>query len=552
MKKINISKSTVFKLIAIIVVVLVLGFVVLTMILPQSQQVSQMGMSATTQMSTLNSAIQSNKSIGIMAENTDGMMQPVQDEEFNTERYTHNEENEFKSVKASPVSTFSVDVDTAAYSNIRRYINEGQLPPSDAVRLEEMINYFDYKYEDTQDEHPFSTHVEITKCPWNEKHELALVNLKAKKIENKEMPNNNLVLLVDTSGSMSDPNKLPLLKEALKMLVEGLTIKDKISIVTYAGSEKCLLEGVTADRKGTIFEALDNLESGGSTNGEGGIKLAYKIASENFIKEGNNRVILATDGDLNVGITDPNELNKFIKDYADKGVFITTAGFGGGNYNDTSMEEIANKSNGNYVYIDSEKEAKKVFIEAMTGTLVTVAKDVKIQVEFNPSKVKEYRLIGYENRILNTEDFNNDKKDAGEIGAGHTVTALYELITADSEESITKVDDLKYQQNNVIPSKDWFDLKLRYKKPNENESKLITYSVTDEMYKTELSNNLRFASSVVEWGLLLKDSKYKGNASVENIISKAQDSAGEDEYKKEFIELVKKYKDITSKDNKRE
>ena len=398
---------------------------------------------------------------------------------FNTEGYASVNENGFKNVKNNPLSTFSIDVDNASYSNIRRFINMGELPPADAVRIEEMINYFKYDYPEPKGEHPFSVYTELAVCPWNKKHQLLHVGLRGKSIDKSSLPPSNLVFLIDVSGSMSDPNKLPLLKSAFGLLVNELRAQDRVAIVVYAGAAGLVLESTPGNRKEAIMAAIDNLEAGGSTAGGAGLKLAYAEAEKNFVKGGNNRIILATDGDFNVGESSNGGMERLVEEKRELGVFITVLGFGMGNVKDDKMEIIADKGNGNYSYIDNLQEARKVLVREFGGTLFTIAKDVKFQIEFNPAKVKSYRLIGYENRLLNDEDFNDDTKDAGEMGAGHNVTALYELIPAGSDEKIPSVDPLKYQvsgsndykENDL--SDEYLTIKIRYKKPDGNTSMLL-------------------------------------------------------------------------------
>lgn len=459
-------------------------------------------------------------------------------ENFNTESYDVINENIFKDVVNNPLSTFSVDVDRASYSNVRRFLTQSQKPVKDAVRIEELINYFDYDYPQPKNGHPFSITIEADKCPWNTKHQLFLVGLKGENINENEIPANNLTFLIDVSGSMSSANKLPLLKQAFKYLVENLRPQDRVAIVVYAGAAGVVLESTPGNQKEKIIAALDMLQAGGSTAGGEGINLAYKIAKQNFIKSGNNRVILASDGDFNVGASSDAEMVRLIEEKRNDGIFLSILGFGMGNYKDSKMEQISNAGNGNYAYIDNILEAKKVFGTELWGTLYTIAKDVKIQIEFNPTKVKAYRLIGYENRILNKEDFNNDKKDAGDIGCGHTVTALYEVITADSEEEVSNVDPLEYQQQTKVNSKNLMTVKVRYKKPNEDTSNLIVEKV--EAGKTESTNNLMFASAVAEFGMLLRESEFKGNATFADVLKRAKTSAGIDEYgyKADFIKMV--------------
>jgi Ca-activated chloride channel family protein len=435
-------------------------------------------------------------------------------------------------------------VDKASYSNIRRFILRGQLPPPDAVRVEEMINYFTYNYPQPKKEHPFSISTQYVSCPWDSRHRLIHVGIQGKEIAMDNMPANNLVFLVDVSGSMADPNKLPLLQSGLKLLIDQMRSQDKIAIVVYAGAAGVVLPSTPGNQKEKITEALDNLQAGGSTAGGEGIVLAYKTAKDNFLKEGNNRVILATDGDFNVGVSSDGDLVRLIEKKREEGVFLTVLGFGTGNYKDSKMEQLADKGNGNYAYIDNILEAKKTLVKEMGGTLLTIAKDVKIQVEFNPAKVKGYRLVGYENRLLNNEDFNDDKKDAGELGSGHNVTAIYEIIPAGSEELIAAVDSLKYQKNIHAPrsvSNEVMTIKFRYKEPKESVSKLITEVVQDK--RTDLlqaPEDVRFACAVAEFGMLLRDSKFKGTASYPGVLALAKASKGKDEegYRAEFIRLV--------------
>ena len=465
--------------------------------------------------------------------------------DWNTEEYNSIEEPGYKSVVNDPLSTFSVDVDTASYSNLRRMIEWGYTIdeiPQGAVRIEEMLNYFSYDYDLPQGEEPFGVTTVIGDCPWNENAKLLQIGLKTEEIDFSEAPDSNLIFLLDVSGSMYSDDKLPLLQKSFVMLVEELTEKDRVSIVTYAGSDKVVLEGVSGDQKEVIIDAIEALEASGSTNGSKGIQTAYALAEKYFIEGGNNRVILATDGDLNVGITSESELQKLIEKKKKSGVFLSVLGFGTGNIKDNKMETLADKGNGNYAYIDSLREAKKVLVEEMGATLVTVAKDVKLQVEFNPAYVKGYRLLGYENRTLATEDFDDDTKDAGEIGAGHMVTALYEIITVDSAQEIPQTD-LKYQDqgNTGVENGEWLNISIRYKDPESEESKLCTYPVTEDKYMEKPTEDFYFAAAVAEFGLLVRDSKYKGNASFEHIreLLKKVDTEA-DEYKDEFVDLVKR------------
>ncbi|MFW6287883.1 MAG: YfbK domain-containing protein [bacterium] len=463
--------------------------------------------------------------------------------EFNTEEYSRIYENRFFNVLNNPLSTFSIDVDTASYTNIRRFLNQEQLPPKDSVRIEEMINYFDYNYQQPYDDKPFSITTEVANCPWNSQNMLVLVGIQGKETEIEEMPPNNLVFLIDVSGSMDAPNKLPLLKKALRLMINQLREEDMVSIVAYAGNSTVVLDSTSGEKKQKITDAIDSLGAGGSTAGSAGIRTAYQIAKQNFIPEGNNRIILATDGDFNVGISSTGELVRMIEEKRDDGIFLTTLGFGTGNYKDSRMEELSNKGNGNYAYIDNLLEAKKVLINELGGTLLTIAKDVKIQVEFNPVKIKEYRLIGYENRVMENQDFDDDTKDAGELGAGHTVTALYELVPAD-DNNIDVSTDLIYQETVIRDdayNNQLMNIKLRYKEPEESVSKLIFTSVIDNALDiSAASSNLKFASAVAQFGMMLRDSEFKGDTTYQDIIELAKGSKGKDEfgYRSEFIKLV--------------
>jgi Ca-activated chloride channel family protein len=467
----------------------------------------------------------------------------------NTEEYDFIQENTFQTPKNAPLSTFSIDVDAASYSNVRRMINNGQAPYKDAVRIEEMINYFDYDYPDAKSDHPFSIISEVSNAPWNKAHKLVHIGIQGKKLDCQKTDPMNLVFLIDVSGSMSAANKLPLLKSSLKLLLNELSEADKISIVTYAGAAGLVLPPTSATEKYTIINALDRLQSGGSTAGGHGIKLAYKVAEENLIENGNNRVILATDGDFNIGISSTSEMVRLIEAKRKSGIYLTITGFGMGNYKDGRMEQISNAGNGNYYYIDNIKEARKVFVTEMQATLFTIAKDVKIQVEFNPNKVQAYRLIGYENRKLKAEDFKDDEKDAGELGAGHTVTALYEIIPTGIESTFVKnVDELKYQINenkSKIKSDELLTVKFRYKNPNENKSILITNVLMDMSIDiNSTSNNFRFSAAVAAFGMLLRDSEFKQNASFDEVITLALGSKGNDleGYRSEFINIVRSMK----------
>lgn len=473
----------------------------------------------------------------------DACILPAYPEE-NTEAYAPIQENMYQSVLQNPLSTFSIDVDTASYSNIRRFLMDGQLPPRDAVRIEEMVNYFPYNYKEPKGKEPFAISSQIADCPWNEKHSLAMVTLKAKGFNTDKKPANNLVFLMDVSGSMNEPDKLPLLKSSFKLLVNQLDEEDKVSIVVYAGAAGVVLDATHGHRKDEILDAIEELDAGGSTAGGEGINLAYKIAKENFVDDGNNRIILATDGDFNVGPSSEKELTKLIEENRKSGIFLSVLGFGTGNLDDQTAELLADKGNGNYAYIDTILEAKKVLVDQIGSTLYTVAKDVKYQLEFNPGKVKGYRLLGYENRLLNDEDFEDDTKDAGEVGAGHVVTAFYELIPADSDEEIPG-SDLKYQTTRVKPSDEWMTIKVRYKEPDGHVSKLIEIPVEDPKF-FEPSKEFYFASSVVEFGLLLRDSEYKGDASYNEVIKRAKATKGDDAegYRTEFIKMVELAKNL--------
>lgn len=467
---------------------------------------------------------------------------------FNTEGYNHIVENPFLKTNDNPLSTFSIDVDAASYANVRRFINEERLPPAGAVRIEELINYFNYNYPQPQNDAPFSINTEISNCPWNAQHKLVLIGLQGKKLSTQNLPASNLVFLIDVSGSMNSEDKLPLVKSSLKLLIDQLRPQDKVALVVYAGSAGLVLPSTGGDEKIKIKDAIDQLEAGGSTAGGEGIELAYKTAQCNFIKEGNNRVILCTDGDFNVGISSEDGLQRLIEKKRQSGIFLSVLGFGTGNYQDDKMQLLADKGNGNHNYIDNISEAKKVFVNEFGGTLFTIAKDVKLQIEFNPQKVQGYRLIGYENRLLNKEDFNDDKKDAGELGSSHTVTALYELIPTGIKDTMLKnVDALRYQKVKPLSKTDFNDevmnIKLRYKKPDGDKSVLIEHPLKDENIAFKAtSNNFRFASAVAEFGMLLRNSEYKGNADFTSVIQTAQPAIENDteDYKKEFIELVKK------------
>jgi Ca-activated chloride channel family protein len=504
-------------------------------------------------MSTVNrpriSKIQAGSSINALV-----APEPQTGGKFNTENYNRIDDNPFHRVDNDPLSTFSIDVDTAAYSNMRRFITQGQLPPKDAVRIEELINYFPYNYPQPTGNRPFSVTTEVTAAPWNPQHKLVQVGLQGKRLESETLPPSNLVFLIDVSGSMGEPDKLPLVQQSLKLLVNKLRPEDRVSLVVYAGNAGVVLPATPGNQKTKILAAIDRLQAGGSTAGGQGIELAYKIAKQNFLKLGNNRVILATDGDFNVGVSSDAELTRLIEQKRDQGIFLTVLGFGTGNYKDSKMEQLADKGNGNYAYIDTLLEAKKVLVNDIRGTLFTIAKDVKIQVEFNPAKVQAYRLIGHENRLLQNQDFNDDKKDAGEIGAGHSVTALYEIIPTGtkSDVKLPEVDPLRYQRSGVTATNtadnEMMLVKLRYKLPQDITSQLITQTIKDSDFKVNQipSTNLRFAAAVATFGMILRDSEYKGNANYDLVIKLATQGQGEDQegYRGEFIRLVEKYRDL--------
>lgn len=464
---------------------------------------------------------------------------------MNAEEYKEIAENNFKTVSESPLSTFSIDVDAASYSNMRRYINKGELPPADAIRTEELINYFSYDYPQPTGNDPVKITTEVGVCPWNVKHRLVRIGLKAKEIPTDKLPVSNLVFLIDVSGSMYGPQRLGLVQSSLKLLVNNLREEDRVAIVVYSGSAGEKLPSTSGSDKQKIREAIDELTAGGSTAGGAGIKLAYKMAKQNFVKGGNNRIILCTDGDFNVGVSSDEGLEKLIEQERKSGVFLTVLGYGMGNYKDSKMQVLAEKGNGNHAYIDNLQEANRVLVNEFGATMHTVAKDVKLQIEFNPSQVQAYRLIGYESRLLKDEDFNNDAKDAGEMGAGHTVTAFYEVVPAGIKSDFTgKVDDLKYQKTKPTPavtnnSKELLTVKLRYKAPNGNTSKKIEQPLIDDK-KEKVSSDFRFASAVAMFGQLLRDSDFKGDATYDKVISLAKTSLDNDEkgYRREFIRLA--------------
>lgn len=467
--------------------------------------------------------------------------------EVNTEEYESFKENRFLSAVNHPLSTFSLDVDAASYANVRRMINQGQMPDKDAVRVEEMINYFSYNYTQPKGAHPVNIVTEKAVCPWNNKHQVVRIGVKAREIPSETLPPSNFVFLIDVSGSMFGPNRLPLVKSSMKLLVNNLRAKDRVAIVTYAGSAGEALPSTSGADKQKIIEALDNLQAGGSTAGGAGIKLAYKIAEKNFVKGGNNRVILCTDGDFNVGVSSSEQLESLIETKRKSGVFLTVLGYGMGNYKDNKLQTLAQKGNGNHAYIDNLQEANKVLVNEFGSTMYAVAKDVKLQVEFNPNFVNAYRLIGYETRLLNDEDFNDDTKDAGELGAGHTVTALYEIVPVGVDVPMGSVDKLKYQQtknDTSLPkftdSKELLTVKLRYKKPDEDVSKKLEVPVLANSANLNVSPDFNFAIAVAMFGQLLRDSDFKGDATYSKVLELARKGLTNDPngYRREFVRLV--------------
>jgi secreted protein with Ig-like and vWFA domain len=457
-------------------------------------------------------------------------------------------ENEFQRVHDAPLSTFSIDVDTASYSKVRMYLDEhNRLPRPDAVRIEELINYFNYEYGAPEDDQPFAANQAVIQCPWAPAHHLVRIGIKGREIEQDQRPASNLVFLLDVSGSMDKPNKLPLLKRGMKMLADQLSENDRVAIVVYAGAAGMVLDSTLGDQRATIVGALDRLKAGGSTNGGAGIQLAYQTALDHFIAGGVNRVILCTDGDFNVGTTGTDELVRTVEQHAKSGVFLSVIGFGMGNHNDSMLEQISNKGNGNYSFVDTKQEAHKVLVEQMSGTLVTIAKDVKIQIEFNPAKVAAYRLIGYENRVLAAQDFNDDTKDAGEIGAGHTVTALYEIVPAGSEVATAPpVDGLKYQSNvrltETAEIAELLTLKIRYKEPDGDTSSLLTFPLAGKVRAFhEADRDFQFAAAVASFGMLLRNSEHAGNASFASVLEIATPAAKNDAsgYRSDFLRLVR-------------
>jgi Ca-activated chloride channel family protein len=461
----------------------------------------------------------------------------------NTEAYNRIEEGRFLAAATNPLSTFSIDVDAASYSNVRRFLSQGTLPPADAVRLEEFVNYFSYHYPDPTGSHPFAVAAEVGACPWAADHRLVRIGLQGKRAKTRDLPPSNLVFLIDVSGSMMSEDKLPLVKRAFRALVGELRSQDRVAIVVYAGAAGLVLPSTAGADKSTILSAIDRLEAGGSTAGGAGLRLAYDAAKEHYLAEGNNRVILATDGDFNVGVSSDAEMIRLVEARRTEGTFLTVLGFGTGNLKDSKMEQMADKGNGHYAYIDSFREAQKVFVREFGGTLFTIAKDVKIQVEFNPARVQAYRLLGYENRMLAKEDFADDRKDAGELGAGHSVTALYEVVPVGSEPVAMGDDSLRYQEVTLRPSasgtSELLTVRLRYKEPSGSISRLLTTPVVDRD-RVAGSEDLRWASAVAGFALLLRDSEHKGSLSYDGVLELARGARGADEegYRGEFIGLV--------------
>ena len=464
--------------------------------------------------------------------------------EFQREGYDRIYENEFVAVGANPLSTFGIDVDRASYSNVRRFIHSGQLPPADAVRIEELINYFTYDLPNPEGPDPFSVQTEVGPAPWNPMHRLVRIGIQGRRIDTEDLPPSNLVFLVDVSGSMQPANKLPLLKSALRMLVNQIRPQDRVAIVVYAGAAGLVLDPTSGEDKATILEALSRLEAGGSTAGGAGLRLAYDVARRHHMEGGNNRVILATDGDFNVGPSSDSEMIRLIEERRDEGTFLTVLGFGTGNLQDAKMEQIADHGNGNFAYIDSAQEARKVLVSEFGGTLYTIAKDVKLQVEFNPAHVQAYRLIGYENRMLAEEDFNDDLKDSGDLGAGHTVTALYEIIPTgvDTRTPIRGLDELRYQRtgepDSLRESSELLFVKLRYKDPSGSRSRLLSHAASDD--DVVPSSDFTFAASVAAFGMVLRDSKYGEAVDLATVLRWARSSVGRDRegYRGEFIRMV--------------
>ncbi len=472
---------------------------------------------------------------------------------WNTESYSYIAENTFRAARDAPLSTFSIDVDRASYSNVRRFILEGQLPPVDAVRIEEMVNYFRYDYPTRQGDHPFAVTTELAAAPWHRGHQILRIGLASEPIDMSSAPPSNFVFLIDVSGSMQTPDKLPLVKQSLRMLVEELRAGDRVAIVVYAGAAGLVLPSTPGDQKERILDAIEALEAGGSTAGGAGLRLAYRVAAETHIEGGNNRVILATDGDFNVGVSSDAEMVRLVTEHRAQGTYLTVLGFGTGNLKDSKMEQMAQHGNGNYAYIDSLLEARKVLVTEMGGTLVTVAADVKLQVEFNPAVVAAYRLIGYENRLLAAEDFNDDRRDAGELGAGHVVTALYEVVPvgAEPEVAVGRVDPLRYQTPapaSTGATGEVAFVRVRYKRPAEDRSLLLEQAVPARV--GEPSPDLRFATAVAAFGMILRDSEHRGTADIAQVLDLTSAGLGRDPngYRHEFVRLVERYRSLVEPD----
>lgn len=494
---------------------------------------------------------------GVIRQETRSFAELAPYDKHSNEEYSQFAENKFRFAKDEPLSTFSVDVDAASYSNMRRFLNRGELPNKDAVRIEELINYFSYDYPEPSGEDPVRILAEVGNCPWNNQNRLVRIGLKAKNMASDNLPASNFVFLIDVSGSMYGATRLDLVKSSLKLLVNNLREKDRVAIVVYAGAAGEVLPSTSGENKQKIKEALDNLNAGGSTAGGAGIQLAYKIAKKNFIKGGNNRIILCTDGDFNVGVSSNEGLQRMIEEERKSGVFLSILGYGMGNYKDSKMQTLAQVGNGNHAYIDNLQEANKVLVNEFGATMYTVAKDVKLQIEFNPTKVQAYRLVGYETRLLNKEDFNDDTKDAGEMGAGHTVTAFYEVVPVGVKSNVVaNVDPLKYQNEGREPllkqytpngHPDLLTVKLRYKQPDGDTSKKIEIPLVDEN-RNEVSDDFRFASAVAMFGQMVKGSQYKGEGSFEKAIALAKTGFGEDTqgYRREFVRLMETTKGLSA------
>jgi Ca-activated chloride channel family protein len=480
--------------------------------------------------------------VGSISQNSD------QSSDFNTEEYSRIKENDYFETLKDPMSTFGADVDASSYSNFRRFVQMNKLPHADVIRTEELVNYFNYDYKEPLGKEPLSIHIEYGETPWNKKSNLVHIGLKGKVLKKEQQLQNNLVFLIDVSGSMSSPNKLPLLKRSFKLLVENLSDDDYVSMVVYAGKAGLVLPPTKANEKEVILGALDKLNAGGSTAGGAGIQLAYKTALENFNPQGNNRVILATDGDFNVGISSTGELVKFVEEKKKQGIFLTILGFGMGNYKDDRLQQLSNKGDGNHYYIDNIMEAKKVLVNELTSTIYTIAKDAKIQVEFNPAQIAKYRLIGYENRLLANKDFEDDTKDAGEVGSGHTVTAIYEVIPA-NRDSLLKVSKTKYMESSItkeaLNSDEIVTVRIRYKEPDGEKSKEFSQVLkTKPLPLNKTSDNFRFSAAIVELSNILRDSAFKSNSNINNVLKMAKSAKGQDEngYRAEFIDLCERVK----------